>query len=157
MREKNIPIEVVELRAPMVHFAWESSGDRFIVVTSEPANKMGVHIYKMEPIVGGKPGQVKLIKSLDRKSVNQVFWSPKGRFAVFAGLKSFSGDLEFFDTDELATLNTGEHYTATDVEWDPTGRYVVSSVSFWRHAVPFFFFYSLSHRSAQTYLMCDLE
>ena len=32
-------------------------------------------------------------------------------------------------------MNTGEHFMASDVEWDPTGRYVTTSVSWWGHKV----------------------
>lgn len=32
-------------------------------------------------------------------------------------------------------MNSVEHFMATDVEWDPTGRYVASSVSWWAHKV----------------------
>lgn len=32
-------------------------------------------------------------------------------------------------------MNIAEHYMASDVEWDPTGRYVVTSVSWWSHKV----------------------
>ena len=31
--------------------------------------------------------------------------------------------------------SSGEHFMATDVEWDPTGRYVVTGVSWWGHKV----------------------
>ena len=44
-----------------------------------------------------------------------------------------SGVLEFIDTNDMTTMSTGEHFMAGELEWDPTGRYVVSSVSFWRH------------------------
>ena len=33
----------------------------------------------------------------------------------------------------MTTMSTGEHFMAGELEWDPSGRYVVSSVSFWRH------------------------
>ncbi|XP_026678684.1 eukaryotic translation initiation factor 3 subunit B-like [Diaphorina citri] len=29
-------------------------------------------------------------------------------------------------------MNAAEHHQATDVEWDPTGRYVMSGVSLWK-------------------------
>ena len=35
----------------------------------------------------------------------------------------------------MTTMNSGEHYMATDVEWDPTGRYFMTAVSWWAHKV----------------------
>lgn len=29
----------------------------------------------------------------------------------------------------METMATGEHFMATDVEWDPTGRYIATSVT----------------------------
>lgn len=43
--------------------------------------------------------------------------------------------MEFIDTNDFSVMATGEHYKASNVEWDPTGRYVVSSVSAWSHKV----------------------
>lgn len=39
------------------------------------------------------------------------------------------------DTSDCTMMNIAEHYMASDVEWDPTGRYVVTSVSWWSHKV----------------------
>lgn len=63
-------------------------------------------------------------------------------------------DLEFWDLDFLADdrkegtqvtkeewgtgvhlVATTEHYGVTDVDWDPSGRYVATSASAWRHTV----------------------
>ena len=48
---------------------------------------------------------------------------------------SMNGVLEFYDTSDVVCMNQGEHFMATDVEWDPTGRYVATSVSWWAHKV----------------------
>lgn len=32
-------------------------------------------------------------------------------------------------------MKSTEHFMATDIEWDPTGRYVASCVSWWGHKV----------------------
>ena len=34
--------------------------------------------------------------------------------------------LEFYNVNDLETMSTEEHYGATSVEWDPTGRFAVS-------------------------------
>lgn len=50
---------------------------------------------------------------------------------------SMNGVLEFYDTADVVCMNQAEHFMATDVEWDPTGRYVATSVSWWAHKVEF--------------------
>ncbi len=50
-----------------------------------------------------------------------------------AGLRNFSGELEFWDAEDLQMMASNEHFQATDVEWDPSGRYVISYVSYWRY------------------------
>lgn len=50
-------------------------------------------------------------------------------------LCSMNGALAFVDTSDCTIMYIAEHYMASDVEWDPTGRYVVTSVSWWSHKV----------------------
>merc|ERR1711976_222882 len=33
----------------------------------------------------------------------------------------------------MVSMGNGEHFMCTDVEWDPSGRFVASSVSYYRH------------------------
>jgi uncharacterized protein with WD repeat len=35
----------------------------------------------------------------------------------------------------LQLLGTADHYGVTDVEWDPSGRYLATSASAWQHTV----------------------
>ena len=35
----------------------------------------------------------------------------------------------------MTLMNAAEHTMATDLEWDPTGRYVVTTVSYWSQKV----------------------
>ena len=46
-----------------------------------------------------------------------------------------NGILEFVDTADMTVMMQAEHFMATDVEWDPTGRYVATGVSWWGHKV----------------------
>ena len=43
--------------------------------------------------------------------------------------------LEFVDANDFNVMAQQEHYQASDVEWDPTGRYVVTVCSFWKTKV----------------------
>lgn len=59
---------------------------------------------------------------------------------------SMNGALAFVDTSDCTMMNIAEHYMASDVEWDPTGRYVVTSVSWWSHKV---------HKITRLFLSCQ--
>jgi len=66
---------------------------------------------------------------------NSLFWSPQGDFIVLAGLNNLNGTLEFVNVNDMESIGHEEHYNASYVEWDPTGRYVATVVSYWTHQV----------------------
>ncbi len=123
-------MEVLELEnktEKIVAFAWEPNGHRFAVIHGEGA-RPDVSFYSMrDPATGAS--KLKHLATLKGKSANALFWSPAGRHLVLAGLRGLNGQLEFFSADEMETLATAEHFMCTDVDWDPTGRYVATSVS----------------------------
>ncbi|XP_074648217.1 eukaryotic translation initiation factor 3 subunit B-like [Tubulanus polymorphus] len=129
MREKQIPVDKVEMKEPIIAFAWEPTGHKFSFIHGE-STRISVSFYQVRPA-----GRVDLIKTFEKRQVNHIFWSPMGQFVVLAGLRSMSGSLEFIDTNDMTIMNMNEHFMATDVEWDPTGRYVASAVSWWGHKV----------------------
>ncbi|PUU81354.1 eukaryotic translation initiation factor eIF2A-domain-containing protein [Tuber borchii] len=161
VKEKNIPVEIVELKQVVINFAWEPKGDRFVFITvdeaiqgAQVAPKTSVHFYAPEKLKNGV-GEFCLVKIVEKKNSNAIYWSPKGRFTLIATVHSQqSFDLEFWDLDfegekqkqdkasknkdlaaNLMLMGTSEHYGLTDVEWDPTGRYVATSASMWKHAM----------------------
>lgn len=129
MREKQIPVDSVEIKESVAAFAWEPIGSKFAIIHGETQNT-SVSFY------GVKAGQTPtLLKKYERKTANHMFWSPTGQFIVLAGLQSQNGALEFIDTADFTTMNTGEHFMCSDIAWDPTGRYVMTGVSRWMHKV----------------------
>ncbi len=129
MREKQIPVDSVEIKENVHAFGWEPVGSKFAIIHGE-SQSLSVSFY------GVKTGQTPtLLKRYDRKSANHLFWSPAGQFIVLAGLRGMNGVLEFIDTADFTTMNAGEHFMCTDVEWDPTGRYLMTGVSWWGHKV----------------------
>jgi len=125
LREKDIPIDHLEIKEPLVAFAWEPKGVRFAILSGE-GPRPSVSFYLMEKTV-------KLLKTLEKKVANHLFWSPEGNFIVLAGLQNLNGVLEFFSVNDMETMGTEEHFMCTNVDWDPSGRFVASSVSFWKH------------------------
>jgi len=128
MKEKDIPIEVLECPDQVITFAWEPKGHRFALVHGEPP-RVDVSFYSM--LKEGKT-QVTLLKTLEKKPVNEVFWSPQGHHVVLAGLKNLNGLMTFYNVDDLEPMAEDEHFMATDCVWDPTGRYVATYVSAFR-------------------------
>uniref|UniRef100_A0A3B3TSL9 Eukaryotic translation initiation factor 3 subunit B n=1 Tax=Poecilia latipinna TaxID=48699 RepID=A0A3B3TSL9_9TELE len=129
MREKQVPVDVVEMKESIIAFAWEPNGSKFAVLHGE-SPRINASFYHVK-----NNGKIELIKMFDKQQANSIFWSPQGQFMVLAGLRSMNGDLAFVDTSDCTMMNIAEHYMASDVEWDPTGRYVVTSVSWWSHKV----------------------
>ena len=82
-----------------------------------------------------KSTDVVLQKTIERRGVNAMFWSPIGRFLLLAGLPNLNGALEFWNCEEFELVATAEHFMLTDVEWDPSGRYVATFASALRHQV----------------------
>jgi len=133
--------------------AWEKNGTRFVVMygPNDAVTKTQVKVFKLH--VNGK---VKPLPPMERSTqYNTISWSPTGRYMCLAQLKkgqSSGGALEWLDVNgdsftqinkynpktknELqkpVTLATGTHQFLTDIEWDATGRYVVTSASAFCH------------------------
>ncbi|KAF8067212.1 R1 [Scenedesmus sp. PABB004] len=129
IHEQDIPLDVLELpnkADKVLSFAWEPRGHRFALVHGD-TGRPNVSFYTMKDDKG-KLG-VKLLGTLTNKAVNGIHWSPNGHNIVLSGLRALNGQLEFFNVDEFEILAAAEHFMATDVEWDPTGRYVASAVT----------------------------
>lgn len=125
MREKDIPVDSVEIKDLILAFSWEPVGTKFAIIHGEPHNA-SVSFYEVKK--GQKPS---LIKKLDKKVCTHLFWSPRGQFIVLANLTM--GSFEFIDTNnDFCVMSSNDHFRASEVEWDPTGRYVVTGVSSWK-------------------------
>lgn len=132
IREKDTPMEVMELpnkNDKIMDFAWEPMGHRFIVIHGE-GPRYSVSFYSMKG-EKGKLGITKYQSTLVDKQTTAIFWSPRGKNLVMVGMKN--GILEFFNADEFETMGQGEHFSATDISWDPTGRYLATCVTALHH------------------------
>jgi translation initiation factor 3 subunit B len=156
IKEKGVPIEVVDsLKDTVINFAWEPKGDRFVIITAGEAvagsnvlPKTAVSFFTPEKVKGAGTGAFKHARTFDKKNSNGIYWSPKGRFVVVATVSvQQHSDIDFYDLDyegekpeseahlnaNIMLMNSEDHYGMTDVEWDPTGRFVTTSASVWTH------------------------
>ncbi|RYP61413.1 hypothetical protein DL771_010143 [Monosporascus sp. 5C6A] len=158
VKEKGVPVEVVDtIKDTVINFAWEPKGDRFVIITTtEPVGatavppKTSVSFFCPEKAKGPVVGNFRHLRTLEKKNSNSIYWSPKGRFVVVATVANQqSSDLDFFDLDfegeksenekdltaNLQLMNTADHYGVTDLQWDPSGRFVASWASVWKHTM----------------------
>ncbi|KAK9090555.1 hypothetical protein Sjap_023732 [Stephania japonica] len=100
IKERDIPIEVLEL---------DNKNDKIIAFAWEPKGHRFAVIHGDSPRpdisfysmrTAQHTGRVSKLTTLKGKQANALFWSPSGRFILLA-----------------------------DIEWDPTGRYVATSVT----------------------------
>merc|ERR550519_1121217 len=131
MLEKQIPVDTVKIEETVHAFSWEPVGTKFAIVHGDSQNN-SVSFYGVKKGLQQPP---ELLKKYERKVANCLFWCPTGQFVILAGMRQMNGVLEFVDTADFTSMGGGEHFMCTDVEWDPTGRYVMTGVSWWGHKV----------------------
>lgn len=125
MRERDIPIEVIELEDPHItHFAWEPRGRIFSVIHgTEGRTSSGVSFYKVQKKA------TQLLFTLSDRQADRMYWSPAGGVVVLASFAGANARMEFYDVKNNQRYNEVEHFKAQCVEWDPSGRYVFSIAS----------------------------
>ena len=131
--DKDVPIEVKEFDKDkvIVAFAWEPKGLRFACVVGEGGSqRMDVTLYTMGSKHNGRYSE---LKNFERKPADRLFWSPAGNILLLANLKGTAGQLEWVDANTQQTIGEADHFMCSDIEWDPTGRFVATSVSHWKH------------------------
>jgi translation initiation factor 3 subunit B len=144
--DPGVPVEMLDMPHAVMALSWEPHGSRFAMIHAEnpSASKVDVSFYDMmkmtEVAVANKKGggkktksvlvpELNLVKQLEGKQCNMLFWSPAGNHIILASLgDTASGTLEFYDVNENS-LVIKEHYRANQVLWDPSGRTVATVVS----------------------------
>jgi len=139
IREKEIPVDSLEIKENCYAFQWEPNGQRFAIIYGEGTNRTNAAFYRIENAVGSTAGKIVLIKELKNRTCLQLSWSPAGQYCVLAtsaSKQSAAGcSVEFVDVqqNDVVSLNKFEAEHMTDFEWDPTGRYFCTYISYWNY------------------------
>ena len=126
LKEKGIPIErLSEFKQHVSAFAWEPNGYRLAIVIGQNDKNRQVSVVFYELTKNG----IKKLITLNNRSANSIYWAPNDGNVVLVGGQKHERDLEFYNVEFKATMNTGSHLNANDFSWDPVGRFFVSTVT----------------------------
>ncbi len=138
MNEKNVPIDTLDCECFIKGFWWEPKSNRFAVLTEhkDSPTKTNLLFYSL---ANNKCEQVASFE-LQIPHYNAFYWSPDGSHFVCAALGQ--GDMLFGrllpeapskDGKEpvhaLEFLQKSEQMSLTGVEWDNSGRYLLTTVT----------------------------
>jgi len=119
MDEKDFPVEMIPLKHSCVDLSWEPKGTRLAaVVASSPDPTVYFYDLSLNGTVESSA------TTMVGRQCNMVAWSPFGRYCVLFAIDY--GILVFVDANGSKILAADTHHTANFVEFDPSGRYVVS-------------------------------
>eukprot|EP00928_Gymnodinium_smaydae_P003346 TRINITY_DN111_c0_g2_i1.p2 TRINITY_DN111_c0_g2~~TRINITY_DN111_c0_g2_i1.p2 ORF type:complete len:700 (+),score=206.55 TRINITY_DN111_c0_g2_i1:98-2197(+) len=127
IRERNIPVDIVEVKDTVRGFYWENKGSRFAVLTTDEGGLCPkLLIYQL----GKEKCECISVTNLPSNSFNAFYWGPDGQYFVCAAIGH--GDLLFggLTADNKLEINhKDEHFMLTEVSWDPSARYVLTAVT----------------------------
>lgn len=132
-KNKEISNYVVQLEDTVHSWKWEPRGSRFGVIHSEEgASRMKVSFYQISSSV------LLHKRTLENTPAKRLFWSPRGGMVIIAGNQ---GTMDFYNTQLDEIIGHSEHEKASDLVWDPTGRYVCTYISNLKNSVCNFFIF----------------
>jgi len=136
VKDRSMPYAKTESLGRVLHFAWEPAGARFAVIHNpgQKRDEPNVSVFRVNPT-----GKCKLILSLKKRRMNEIYWAPFGGRMVIVNVdpkRRAGGELEFVDVDKVRSNNDESsivkdllHETVTDISWDPSGRYLVTATT----------------------------
>jgi translation initiation factor 3 subunit B len=145
--ESGVPVEQIELSEPVLHVAWEPSGDRICIVHGEP-RQPSISFYSMagvpataaaavKAIPGAPPSsksaapattkkEVSLLFTLSGMQCNNIFWAPSGGVVALAYYAPDACLFELHDVENNNSLASRRHDRGNRLVWDPSGRFIAS-------------------------------
>eukprot|EP01055_Gregarina_sp_Pseudo9_P005338 Gregarina_sp_Pseudo_9__5337@NODE_632_length_2459_cov_9_211157_g596_i0_p1_GENE_NODE_632_length_2459_cov_9_211157_g596_i0NODE_632_length_2459_cov_9_211157_g596_i0_p1_ORF_typecomplete_len695_score194_82eIF2A/PF08662_11/0_21eIF2A/PF08662_11/4_5eIF2A/PF08662_11/9_1e33WD40/PF00400_32/5_4e02WD40/PF00400_32/0_43WD40/PF00400_32/16WD40/PF00400_32/4e02WD40/PF00400_32/2_2WD40/PF00400_32/3_5WD40/PF00400_32/5_9e03ANAPC4_WD40/PF12894_7/1_1e03ANAPC4_WD40/PF12894_7/3_4e03ANAPC4_WD40/PF12894_7/22ANAPC4_WD40/PF128 len=130
MRDKSLPVDNICSAEDVVNFFWSPAKDRFAILT---VNRQ-FRFYTLNQ----RGCELAATKDMGPE-INCLKWSPLGSHVVFASVSTAdgSGTLVFAQcveneaqkTYNIDVIHKDEIGKLTDVSWDPSGRFILTSVT----------------------------
>lgn len=124
VREPGLPVDQIELSAPVLNVSWEPGGNRVCVLTGEARNPL-ITFYVIRELSKG----VEMLFSLKDLSCNEVLWSPAGSIVALITHSPDSRTINLHDVESNVALASRRHERGNQVLWDPSGRIITSCVT----------------------------
>lgn len=124
MGRKGIPVSRLEIKAGYTpqRFAWQATGEYVAVLLNSSVTKSLGETGILQ-IFSFRNNKLKLLNEIPT-SASLIFWSPKGKRLVAATFdKSVYHFISVQDDDTVVERAKVTNVPATDVQWDPTGRF----------------------------------
>jgi len=132
VQDRSVPTNTLQISGKVVDFSFEPQGDRFAIVHGRGPSTYDVSFYTLSSstpsaaaAAADTGADIEWLFTLKSRQCTNVIWSPNGNVCVLAGLGM--GPLEFFDANTRETYAKQDHMQCSAVQWDPSGRTVVSS------------------------------
>lgn len=146
VKDKNMPFSRTDKLGKVLYFEWEPDGSRYAVIhRASKREEPNVSIFQVQDTMGSvDKGASKLKLFLAKRRVNQLYWAPNqnknsGRLVIvnIDPQRRAGGEMEFIDlskckngvNDDSRTVKNLVHENMTDIEWDPSGRYLVTATT----------------------------
>ena len=151
LAERDIPVDNVECPPgqSLVHFAWEPSAPLQAVKAGGRGNSHKFATIVRDDLQGTSHlvfwedrkdpkqpvRQFSPIGKYERKFIDRLYWSPKGRFLLACNISTnSSGNFELWDAQPRSMVASMEHEQLSQVVWAPNGLQFCSFSSFSEHS-----------------------
>lgn len=124
MDRKNIPVSRLEIKAGYIpqRFTWQATGEYVAILLSSTVTKALGETGLLQ-IYSFKNNKLKLLKELSTPAT-LIFWAPQGSRLVAATFeKSVFQFVTVYENDSVVENNRLSNVPASDLQWDPTGRF----------------------------------
>lgn len=162
LTEKDLPVDKIELTDLILNFKWEPKSNKFITISKIDKGEINnqsniatsssintITIFDIEEVKVNNNSSLKKWVPLTNfsDSLNDIIWSPNGRFVILTSLNENLSKLKFYDVEfdgekskeqnkkvssNLKLLKTNEFAGLTDIQWESSGRFVTAISSFWK-------------------------